>query len=190
MTRAGSKLVLRTSPAPGHYLCIKWDFASLLQLPTLPQFTIILPCCIRHNYTYGGTQIRDAWSPGSSASSLRPSTSNLKTLSPSAASPSAISASVIVEFLQYAHKLNVRRPPSRTVGAPQWFVSQFGEVDASYQISFLGCKRIKILNRQLGPCLIIYTPQKRQSPSWCVGHPRAEPKAKIITNYGVCRWSV
>ena len=29
MTRAGSKLVLRTSPAPGHYLCIKWDFASL-----------------------------------------------------------------------------------------------------------------------------------------------------------------
>ena len=28
MTRAGSKLVLRTSPAPGHYLCIKWDFAS------------------------------------------------------------------------------------------------------------------------------------------------------------------
>ena len=29
MTRAGSKLILRTSPAPGHYLCIKWDFASL-----------------------------------------------------------------------------------------------------------------------------------------------------------------
>ena len=29
MTRAGSKLVLRTSPAPGHYLYIKWDFASL-----------------------------------------------------------------------------------------------------------------------------------------------------------------
>ena len=29
LTRAGSKLILRTSPAPGHYLCIKWDFASL-----------------------------------------------------------------------------------------------------------------------------------------------------------------
>ncbi len=35
MTRAGSKLVLRTSPAPGHYLCIKWDFARcpLAQCP-------------------------------------------------------------------------------------------------------------------------------------------------------------
>ena len=36
LTRAGSKLVLRTSPAPGHYLCIKWDFASLLQAPSRP----------------------------------------------------------------------------------------------------------------------------------------------------------
>ncbi len=45
MTRAGSKLVLRTSPAPGHYLCIKWDFASLpLRAAPLRNSTSVTTC--------------------------------------------------------------------------------------------------------------------------------------------------
>ena len=49
MTRAGSKLVLRTSPAPGHYLCIKWDFASL----PLGGAPVVLSCVTIRNTLQG-----------------------------------------------------------------------------------------------------------------------------------------
>ena len=129
MTRAGSKLVLRTSPAPGHYLCIKWDFASLHLRASRPAYlrrittTIIAPSATQQ------TPLRVAGVQRLVA----------KTVYVERETALVVGSDNVL--------LGRMRRQTETVNCclngvlSQWFVSQFGKIDASYQIFFLGCNK-------------------------------------------------